>query len=906
MGGGGSKPKPKPQSKPKPKPKPTATPNTAIATATATATATPTTASRRPIVLDSSSDDDFMAPPPKVVATAPMAKSANKQKRKAVPISIVPVGPRSAPIIPGSSRPPSTGKARPPVRIAPKASSASPSPLPSSAKPAPKPAAAKPQTSKPAAAKPQTAKPAATKPQTAKPAATKPQTAKPTAAKHQAFKPPTAKPPAPKTTQSAPPNLLPPPKSTIDVVAAGAPKFSDVGVTASFDETVVLDKAGVPKGKPYCMQGLHICVTGQLRALERNAFHDLVLRYGGKPAKSVTKKLHYLVIGEAPGEAKLKKAKAQNVTILSEDDFFAWYPTLPEQAYAPSKTTKAKTSKAAQALASRASAPTSAARPTSLPATAKAAVDPSSQLWTVKYAPQTVGDLVGNTTKIENLSLWLANWHTAFRSGVAVKIKNSSGKPVPLKSRAVLLSGQPGIGKTSAALLVARAAGFHPIEFNASDTRSKTSLRAHVKSLTENKTMHQFFGGASTARETKKHVLIMDEVDGMSSGDRGGLAELAAIIKTTKVPIICMCNDAASPKMRTFKNHTYLLPFQRPTAAQIKHRVVSIAAAEGLALEPAAVDSLVAQTGADIRQILNLMQMWAVDAQIVNYETVQKTLATGGKNIDRGPFQLMEDFLKGDNFRALGAMGCLNAYFGDPSLVPLLVQENYLSTRPFQAQPGNPIRTCDMMKRSADAIAYADILETRARSVQSWKYMPIHAVLSCAVPGFYMHGHMHRPAFSAWLGKYSKATRLSRLNRELTIHMRLRISASPDAVVCDYLPTLASLLALPLAHETGVDAMIERMAYYYLTRDDWSNIMELAARSPKLKATTSSISGKTKAAFTRAYKKRAASLALPYTTAATTKAVYKGGKSDGKKAPKPVLPLSDDDDDDDANSSVRL
>ncbi len=38
----------------------------------------------------------------------------------------------------------------------------------------------------------------------------------------------------------------------------------------------------------------------------------------------------------------------------------------------------------------------------------------------------------------------------------------------------------------------------------------------------------------------------MDEVDGMSSGDRGGIAAIIQLIKTTKVPIICICNDRSN------------------------------------------------------------------------------------------------------------------------------------------------------------------------------------------------------------------------------------------------------------------------------------------------------------------------------------------------------------------------
>ena len=35
----------------------------------------------------------------------------------------------------------------------------------------------------------------------------------------------------------------------------------------------------------------------------------------------------------------------------------------------------------------------------------------------------------------------------------------------------------------------------------------------------------------------------MDEVDGMSSGDRGGMQELVGYIQKSKIPIICICND---------------------------------------------------------------------------------------------------------------------------------------------------------------------------------------------------------------------------------------------------------------------------------------------------------------------------------------------------------------------------
>lgn len=73
----------------------------------------------------------------------------------------------------------------------------------------------------------------------------------------------------------------------------------------------------------------------------------------------------------------------------------------------------------------------------------------------------------------------------------------------------------------------------------------------------------------------------MDEVDGMSAGDRGGVTALVALIKKTKVsyprlhyfilmlksilqiPIICIANDKGTLKLKSLVNTAYNLSFRR-------------------------------------------------------------------------------------------------------------------------------------------------------------------------------------------------------------------------------------------------------------------------------------------------------------------------------------------------------
>ena len=60
---------------------------------------------------------------------------------------------------------------------------------------------------------------------------------------------------------------------------------------------------------------------------------------------------------------------------------------------------------------------------------------------------------------------------------------------------------------------------------------------------------------------SKKSVIIMDEVDGLGAGDRGGIGALVKIIKESKTPIICICNDTEDRKLVTLINHCYCLKF---------------------------------------------------------------------------------------------------------------------------------------------------------------------------------------------------------------------------------------------------------------------------------------------------------------------------------------------------------
>ncbi|KAF3976113.1 hypothetical protein CMV_000681 [Castanea mollissima] len=192
---------------------------------------------------------------------------------------------------------------------------------------------------------------------------------------------------------------------------------------------------------------------------------------------------------------------------------------------------------------------------------------------TEKYRPKVPNDIIGNQSLVKQHHDWLTNWNKQFLdTGNKKKGKkqNDSGA-----KKAVLLSGTPGIGKTTSAKLVSQMLDFQAIEVNASDNGGKADAKIEkgiggsnansIKELVSN----EAFSVNMDRSKHPKTVLIMDEVDGMSAGDRGGVADLIASIKISKIPIICICNDRYSQKLKSLVNYCLLLSFRKPTNQQL-------------------------------------------------------------------------------------------------------------------------------------------------------------------------------------------------------------------------------------------------------------------------------------------------------------------------------------------------
>lgn len=646
----------------------------------------------------------------------------------------------------------------------------------------------------------------------------------------------------------------------------------------------------IGEAQPNCLSGLTIVFTGVLPKLDRDASENLAKRYGARVTKSILGKTSLVVIGTDAGPSKIKKIKQFGIKAIDEDGFIQLLRSMPAEGGDGDAALKAKEKREAEerriieeteAFEAQERAREAAERkrekeetllasksnPNRPPPEAKRAIPNSEKLWTVRHAPTELTQLCGNKGQINKLKEWLSNWSDNARNGF------KGGDPGCY--RAALISGPPGIGKTSAAHLVAKQLGFDILEKNASDVRSKSLLNSSIKSVLSNTSVVGFFNKGAQSTNSKKFCLIMDEVDGMSSGDRGGAGALSAFCKITNMPMILICNDKLLPKMRTFDRVTYDLAFRRPSETEVKARLMTIALREKIKLDPTVIGQLVEATHNDIRQMINILLTVSTLQKTIGREESAQISKSWQKQTVLKPFDIAGKLLS-SHMHSGHTLADLNAqidlYFNDIDFTPLMIQENYINTRPLGVTS-----SLDHLKRvaqAADDILQLDRINNLIRSLeQQWSLLPFHAVMSSVRPSLAVAGNMSgRMAFSSWLGQNSKTMKYQRLLQELQYHARLRTSADKTELRLQYLPLMVKRLTDPLLKlgEDGIDEVMAMLDHYYLTREDWEYLIDFGVGPGNGEALLKKLATKTKSAFTRRYN-----------AASHPVAIYKTGNSVG-------------------------
>ena len=337
--------------------------------------------------------------------------------------------------------------------------------------------------------------------------------------------------------------------------------------------------------------------------------------------------------------------------------------------------------------------------------------DVSSLLWVDKYKPINIGKIIGqqgDKSNAKKLQYWLQNWEKFH--GSEPQKTGGWNRDDGLNHKAALLSGGPGIGKTTTAQIVCKELGFTYVELNASDSRSKKLLDSIVGSCVNNHSIEWYQGKQETNLKTDKHCIIMDEVDGMAGNeDRGGMQELIGLIKKSKVPIICICNDRQHLKIRSLANYCFDLRFSKPRVEQIRSALLSICFKEGIKISPDTLDQIIIGANHDIRQCIHNLCIWSATNKNFDKQKTQADVDRSIKDIRINPFEAVKQLFHYEN-KSQSLSDRIDLFFTDYSLMPLLVHENYLTANPSGLKNKNTTHYLNLLNESIDAICTGDYI----------------------------------------------------------------------------------------------------------------------------------------------------------------------------------------------------
>ena len=151
-----------------------------------------------------------------------------------------------------------------------------------------------------------------------------------------------------------------------------------------------------------------------------------------------------------------------------------------------------------------------------------------------------------------------------------------------LFKKGIYIYGDPGTGKTTFVTNILKELDYDIINYDAGDIRNTSVIEDITKHNMSDKNIMSIFN-----KKVKKIAIIMDEIDGMNNGDKGGINTLIKLIRPKKTkkqkleeitmnPIICIGNYRVDKKIKELMKVCNTVELKTPNHSQIEQIIQNL------------------------------------------------------------------------------------------------------------------------------------------------------------------------------------------------------------------------------------------------------------------------------------------------------------------------------------------
>jgi len=213
--------------------------------------------------------------------------------------------------------------------------------------------------------------------------------------------------------------------------------------------------------------------------------------------------------------------------------------------------------------------------------------------WLEKYRPKTLAEYYVDKDQLNIVKTWIKDF------------RNNTEDAKPF----LILYGTAGIGKTTLAYLILNYYDYEIIECNASDTRTKKTIRESIGQISKVSVC------LDEKNKFKKVAIIMDEIDGLAGGESSSVQELIDIVTKDKdsktstniCPVVCTTNSIKDKKLQPLMKQGVVLHINKPSSNDCRKLIDKISKNEDFVISKIEKTDIIDKANGDYRQIIMLL-----------------------------------------------------------------------------------------------------------------------------------------------------------------------------------------------------------------------------------------------------------------------------------------------------------